>query len=105
MPVTLRSKKPHHFDPPLHKRFIATHEGWDVYSVDASALRNIAKPDEEFGNFATNDQFPDLIPAHQIWIGEKNLDKEGVFFIANALTRVRQTEDGVPEARAYVAGL
>ena len=82
MAVALRKKK--RVRPKLNKKFVSTHEGWDVYTVDASALRSIAKPDEEFGNFAGQDQFPDLIPPGQIWIGEKNQDKEGVFFIANA---------------------
>jgi hypothetical protein len=98
-------KKTRHFQPKLHKRFVATHEGWHVYSVDASALRTIAQPDEEFGNFATCEEFPDLIPKGEIWLGEKNLDKEGVFFIANALTRVHETQKGSSEDRAYTAGL
>src|SRR5437588_3784542 len=91
--------------PKLHKQFVATHEGWDVYSVDTSAIRNIAQPDEEFTNFATQDDFPDLIPKGEIWVGEKNLDKEGVFFIANALARVKELEHGSSENKAYDAGL
>jgi hypothetical protein len=89
----------------MKKTFVATHEGWDVYSVDASAVRCIARPDEEFGNFATRDKFPNLIPAGEIWLGEKNLDREGVFFIANALTYLKEKEKGTPEDRAYTAGL
>src|SRR5262245_8418457 len=98
------SKKTH-FRPRLHKRFVSTHEGWDVYSVDASAVRNIARPDEEFGNFATKAEFPDLIPDGEIWVGEKNLDREGVFFIADALTRMKLIEEGTPKEQAYTAGL
>ena len=91
--------------PKLHKQFVATHEGWDVYSVDTSAIRNIAQPDEEFTNFATQDDFPDLIPKGEIWVGEKNLDKEGVFFIANALAQRKELENGSSEEKAYTAGL
>lgn len=89
----------------LNKKFVVTHEGWRFYSVDASAVRNVAKPDEEFGNFASQDQFPDLIPPGEIWIGEKNLEKEGTFFIANALTRFKEKENGSEDDRAYTAGL
>lgn len=103
--VAVTKRKTHRQRPRLHKRFIATHEGWDVFSVDPSALRCLARPDEEFGNFATRDEFPDLIPQGEIWVGEKNLDKEGVFFIADALTRVKEMERGVPYERAYTAGL
>src|SRR5260370_32076370 len=104
MAVAVKKKK-RQFQPRLNKRFVATHEGWDVYSVDASAIRNIAQPDEEFGNFATCEEFPDLIPKGEIWVGEKNLDKEGVFFIADALTRMTEKEKGSPDEKAYTAGL
>lgn len=100
-----RKRKPSRSRLKLNKQFVATHEGWDVYSVDASTIRNIAQPDEEFGNFATCEEFPNLISEGQIWLGEKNLDKEGVFFIADALVRVRAKENGTPEERAYTAGL
>src|SRR5437588_4114379 len=91
--------------PKLHKQFVATHEGWNVYSVDTSSIRNIAQPDEEFTSFATRNEFPDLIPRGEIWIGEKNLDKEGIFFIANALTRLKELENGWSDDKAYTAGL
>src|SRR5205085_10567040 len=60
---------------------------------------------EEFGNFATKDQFPDLIPAGEIWVGERTLDKEGIFYIANALARVKEIDNGASEDKAYIAGL
>ena len=103
MSVTLRKKKSAH--PKLNKQFVATHEGWNVYSVDSSSIRNIAQPDEEFTSFATRNEFPDLIPRGEIWIGEKNLDKEGIFFIANALTRLKELETGSSDDKAYTAGL
>src|SRR5437868_8814762 len=104
MPVAATKTK-HASHTKLDKSFVATHEGWDIYSVDASSLRNIAKPDEEFGNFATKDQFPDLIPAGEIWVGERTLDKEGIFYIANALARVKEIDKGTSEDKAYDAGL
>lgn len=89
----------------LNKRFIATYEGYDVYTVNAFTVRNIARPDEEFSNFATCDEFRNLIPPGEIWLSDKNLDDEGLFFIANALTQLRERDRGVPEASAYTAGL
>jgi hypothetical protein len=89
----------------LRKRFVVACDGWDVYTVDASCVRNIAQPDEEFGNFATRDEFPGLIPKGEIWLAEQNLDKEGVFLIANALRRFKEQERGASQEAAYTAGL
>lgn len=59
-----------HFDPKLNKKRVLTHADYTVYSVNGLAVRNIAQPDEEFGNFATREEFPDLIPKGEIWISE-----------------------------------
>src|SRR5438067_8668180 len=104
MPVATARRKSH-TRPRLNKHFVATHDGWDVYSVDASEVRNVARPDEEFGNFATQEEFPDLIPPGEIWLGERTLDREGVYFIADALARVKLKEDGCSDDHAYEAGL
>ena len=97
-------KKKHRSRPRLNKRFVARHDGYDVYTVNAYAVRCVAQPDEEFANFATHKEFPTLIPKGQIWLSDKNLDKEGVFFIANAVTRLKE-ENGKDEEKAYTAGL
>ena len=91
--------------PKLNKRYVATHAGYDFYSVNAYAVRDIAQPDEEFGIFASREEFPDLIPENEIWIAEKTLDKEGIFFVADALTRLKEEGRGVDADRAYTAGL
>jgi hypothetical protein len=93
-----------HFNPKVNKKRVLSHADCTVYSVNGLAVRNIAKPDEEFGNFATRDEFPDLIPEGEIWISEKLAPREGVFFIANALTRCRRQEKGVTD-KAYDEGL
>src|SRR5689334_6940872 len=93
-----------HYDPKLHKRRVLAHEDYTVYSVNGLTVRNVAKPDEEFGNFATQDDFPNLIPQGEIWISEKLCAKEGVFFIANALTQLSRQAAGATE-RAYDDGL
>jgi hypothetical protein len=93
-----------HFDPKLHKKRVLRHADYTVYSVNALAVRNVAQPDEEFGNFATPDDFPNLIPKGEVWISEKLAAKEGIFFIANALTRLKRQADGATD-QAYEDGL
>src|SRR5205085_4729712 len=75
-----------------------------VYSVNGLAVRNVAQPDEEFGNFATKDEFSDLIPKGEIWISEKLAPTEGVFFIADALVRCKRLAEGATD-KAYDDGL
>jgi hypothetical protein len=94
----------YHFRPGLNKKRILTHAEFTVYSVNGLAVRNAAQPDEEFGNFATRDEFPDLIPEGEIWISEKLAPREGVFFIANALTQQARQAAGATE-KAYEDGL
>src|SRR5262249_33238026 len=87
----------HHFNPRLHKRRVLTHAGYTVYSVNAFAVRNVAQPHEEFGNFATREQFPDLIPEGEIWISPKLVTPEGGFFIAHALVRLARSAAGATD--------
>ena len=94
-----------HYKPKLHKKRVMTHQEFTVYSVNGLAVRNAAQPDEEFGNFAMQDEFPHLIPPNEIWISEKTAPAEGIFFIANALTQMKAQADGVPDETAYEAGL
>ncbi len=93
------------FRPRLNKKFVASRDGYDIYSVNGFAIRNLAQPDEEFTNFATRDEFPDLIPEGEIWISEKTLDREGEFFIANAVARLGALAEGASEESAYTTGL
>jgi hypothetical protein len=94
----------YHYDPKLHKKRVLTHADCTVYSVNGLAVRNVAQPDEEFGNFAMCDEFPNLIPKHEVWISEKLAPREGVFFIANALTQLARCAAGATE-KAYEEGL
>jgi len=92
------------FDPSLNKKRVLTHTEYTVYSVNSLAVRNVARFDEEFGNFATTSEFPNLIPRGEIWISEKLAAREGVFFIANALTQLARQAAGATE-KAYNDGL
>jgi hypothetical protein len=93
------------FRPPLNKRRIASEDGYAFYSISALAVRNVSERDEEFTTFATADDLPDLIPEGEVWISENLVAKERVFFIANALARLKELEAGSPLERAYTVGL
>lgn len=74
------------YDPKLNRKLYLIHADYTIYTVNGISVRNASKADEEFGNFATHDEFPDVIGDHEVWISEKLTSKEGVFFAANALT-------------------
>jgi hypothetical protein len=73
--------------------------------VNAYAVSDAAQPDEEFGNFATQKEFRNLIPKGEVWLSEKTVEPEGLFFMADAMMWLKQEAHGVPEERAYTAGL
>lgn len=89
----------------LNKTRIARLGGHDVFTVNAFGVRDVTKSDEEFTNFAIHGDFPELIPQREIWIDERLFESEGIFYLANALTQLREQEQGIAEDRAYVAGL
>ena len=93
------------FYPPLNKRFVQSVEGYDVYTVDAFAIRNAAQPDEEFDNVAIHDDFPDIIARGTIWTAQATWDKEGRFFTANAVTELKAVDSGKSKSDAYDAGI
>src|SRR5438552_16649902 len=90
--------------PPLHKRHPFTHDHYKIIAVDPLAVRDISLTGEEFGNFAVHPEFPRLIPKDEIWITDRIVDEEGIFFIANALTQLREREQGKSEDQASDAG-
>lgn len=104
MTTLLRGKPQRRFAPRLDKRLIACQEGHNVYAVNAFAVRNTTQPDEEFGNFATSDQFPDVIEKTDIWISDRVVETEATFFIANALAQLAARERGLSNENAYEAG-
>ncbi len=93
------------FRPALGKRRVANANGYDVYTINAYAIRNAAEPDEEFGNVATHEDFPDLIPRDEIWTVEATYAKEGRFFIANAVAELESLAKGESKSDAFDAGV
>jgi hypothetical protein len=92
------------YDPKLNKKRYLNHADCVVYTVNGYAVRNATQQDEEFGNFATHDEFPDCIGEREVWVSEKLAAREGVFFAANALTYLARVAAGAPNA-AYDAGI
>lgn len=50
----------------IRKRLISAHHDYQLYAVDATALRTSDEGNEEFGNFAIHDEFPHLIGKNEI---------------------------------------
>jgi hypothetical protein len=92
------------YDPKLNKKRYLTHADCTVFTVNGLAVRNANAPDEEFGNFATSDEFPDCIGTREVWISEKLAAREGVFFAANALTYLARLAAGAT-GKAYEDGI
>lgn len=91
--------------PSIKKKLITAHHDYRLYTVDATALRTSAEGNEEFGNFATHDEFPHLIGKNEIWIADKLLEREGLFYLTNALTRLNREARGQSKDTAYQGGL
>ena len=92
------------FEPKLNKKHLLSHVDCTVYTVNGLSVRNASQPDEEFGNFATHDEFPDAIGKCEVWVSEKLAPREGVFFAANALTYLASEAAGATE-QAYDDGI
>jgi len=92
------------FDPKLNKKRMLAHADYTAYTVNGLAVRNASQADEEFGNFATHDEFPDVIEQNEVWVSEKLAPKEGVFFLANTLTYLARQAAGATD-QAYDDGI
>ncbi len=91
--------------PSIHKKLVSAHHDYRLYTVDATALRTSAEGHEEFGNFATHDEFPHLIGKNEIWVDAKLLEREGLFYQVNALARLVREARGESKDKAYEAAL
>lgn len=90
--------------PPLQKTRLLAHGPFTAYAVDPLAVRDRSQSDEEFGNFGVHHEFPRLIPENEIWIASRVAQEEGLFFVANALARLRAMDEGSSEDQAYATG-
>lgn len=89
----------------FRKKRVAVQQGFTICTVDPLGIRDWAAKDEEFTNFATHADFPALIPRDEIWIDERLFPEEGLFYVANALVRLRSKERCAAERRSYDSGL
>ncbi len=92
------------YEPKLNKKHYLIHADCIIYTVNGLAVRNASKADEEFGNFATQDEYPDAIGQREVWMSEKLASREGVFFAANALTYLAKVAAGATD-KAYDDGI
>jgi hypothetical protein len=85
----------------VNKELLDNYGGYDVYLVNEEEIRNLKLADEEFTNFAVNDQFPSLIPKNEIWIGKEVSENERPFFIGNAVKLSNLLNKGMDVSKAY----
>jgi hypothetical protein len=89
----------------LRKRHLLTQGGYEFISVDAFAVRNMTRADEELFHVCTAEDLPRLIPEKEVWLSEELVDTEGLYFIAGALARLKHAEAGAEPEAAYTAGM
>lgn len=89
----------------LKKTYVTTLRGYRVMTVDAFGVRSLTRHDEEFTNFAIHTDFPSLIPPGEVWVDERLFEAEGLFSLVDAMVHLKKLEEGVPEDRAYQAGV
>jgi len=89
---------------PLNKSLLLAYGDYTAYAVNPLAVRDMSQSDEEFGNFGVHHEFPRLIPEDEIWVADRVAREEGLFFVTNALARLRAMEEGVSEDGAYATG-
>ena len=88
----------------LSKQRLLTQRGYTCYAVNAAGVRDRSQADEEFGNFAVHEDLPRLIPKGEVWITERLVEREGIYFLANALTQLQEREKGTGTEAAYAVG-
>jgi hypothetical protein len=89
----------------LKKQLVFRQNGTSLYGVNAFAVRDASQGDEEFTNHAIDEDFPGLIPPDEVWVSARLVDREALFFFANALARRQALSKGRSSDAAYEAGL
>lgn len=89
----------------LDKNYLNDYFGYKVYSVDESAIRSSKSEYEEFTNFATRLDFPNLIPEGEIWVSEEDDKSEIDFYVMNAAKQLQLVEQGENPIEAYKKAL
>src|SRR5438067_959895 len=90
--------------PKLHKKFIASHDGWHVYSiddwlVDGNMVRSLYKTDYTEGGHGYVYRW---VPKQEIWV-EKDLDRwELPFIVSHEYLELRLMRDlGIEYDKAH----
>jgi len=85
----------------VDKKFMKDYQGYKVYLVDEYAIRDMSRQLQEFTNFGTSEQFPDLIPEDEIWVSDSYDDEEVRFYLETAASYKNLVKTGMPYGRAY----
>lgn len=85
----------------VEKRHLKDYMGYKVYLVDEYAIRDMSRPLQEFTNFGTSEQFPELIPDGEIWVSDSYNEEEVAFYVETAATYKNLIRLGTPFGRAY----
>ena len=71
--------------PNFSQRLLREQDGLKIYLVDEFAVRNSSLRHQEFTNFATSEDFPDLIPPDEIWVSEEYDPEEIELYIETSI--------------------
>jgi hypothetical protein len=85
----------------VEKKYLRDYMGYKVYLVDEYAIRDMSRPLQEFTNFGTSEQFPELIPADEIWVSDSYNDDEVSSYVDTAAIYKNMVRLGIPFGRAY----
>lgn len=95
---------PAHTTVGKHRRalpFKAQYGHYRVKLVDPTAIRNSSLANEEFTDYQIHQDFPSLIPQHEIWLGKNVPDDERPILIHTALQELRGINRGLSKDDAY----
>lgn len=82
----------------------ATMGRYKIVTVCAADLRGKSPEAEEFGDFGTRAEFPDMIGENEIWIAD-TAGPERRFWIDAGIAQLQALENGASPEEAYEAGL
>jgi hypothetical protein len=79
---------------PLEKKKLEKIGDYTIYTVNASAVRDMSQADDEFNHFGTHLDFPNLVPKDEIWISHDISAHERQFLIHNGISQYEGKRKG-----------
>ena len=89
--------------PNIKKKFLRLQDGYEIYTVDEDAIRNISLCSEEFTNWGIHEdiRLSNLIPEDEVWVSEEYNENEREKYIETAITVSRSVKSGMSFNDAY----